>query len=141
MFKLEILIGAIVETTYQKKKEIDSLCCQGVLALNSKIDNEHICCVTESKQFEILCTSEIVLKDVVRGQHQSKGDCLEAITSHQSFQDAAYEQFIQWVLNCLGKANRRVIPSCALWKIWKLCENDFPEPNAHYVNFSEEKRD
>ena len=37
----------------------------------------------------------------------------------------------------LGKGNRRVISSRALWKIRKY----FPEPNADYVNYSEGKKD
>ena len=45
-----------------EKREIDFLCCQDVHALNSKFGNEDICCVSESKEFKMLCTSEIVLK-------------------------------------------------------------------------------
>ena len=105
--------------------------------LNSKFDNEDICCVTESKEFEMLCTSEIVLKNVLTGLHKSKGDYLEAITFSQSLRYAAYKQFIWWVFTYQSKGNRRVIPSCALWKI----RNCFPEPNSEYVNYSEGKKD
>ena len=45
-----------------EKMEINCLCCQEVHALNSKFDNKVICYVTESNEFEMLCTSEIVLK-------------------------------------------------------------------------------
>ena len=96
-----------------------------------------IIAVTESKEFEMLCRNEIVLKILLAGLHKSKGDYLERIMSNRSLRYADYEQFIWWVFNYLGKRNRRVIPSYALWKI----RNCFLKPNVDYVNHSEGKKD
>lgn len=73
----------------------------------------------------MLCRTEIVLKNLLPGLHESKEDYQEIIMSNRSLRYAAYEQFIWWVFNYLGKRNRRVIPSCALWKI----RNCFLKPN------------
>ena len=73
----------------------------------------------------MLCRTEIVLKNLLPGLHESKEDYQEIIMSNRSLRYAAYEQFIWWVFNYLGKRNRRVIPSCALWKI----RNCFLQPN------------
>lgn len=46
-----------------EKRDIDCLCCQEVHALNLKFDAENnIRCITESKDFEILCTNKTVLE-------------------------------------------------------------------------------
>ena len=123
-------------TVYQKKREINCLYCQEVHTLNSQFDNEAVCCVTESKEFGMLFTSEIVLKNILTRLHESKGDYLDSITCNRSLGYAAYKQFIWCLFNYLRKGNRRVIPCCALWKI----RNCFPEPNADYVNYSEGKK-
>ena len=73
----------------------------------------------------MLCRTEIVLKNLLPGLHESKEDYQKIIMSNRSLRYAAYEQFIWWVFNYLGKRNRRVIPSCALWKI----RNCFLKPN------------
>ena len=113
-----------------EKRNIDCLCCQEVHALNSKFDAEnYIGCITESKDFEMLCTNKTVLENVLVGLHEERGEYLEENTSNQSFRYAAYRQFIRWVFKHLGKGNRRVIPSCALWKI----REHFPEPDEEYV--------
>jgi len=120
-----------------ENREIDCLCCQEVDALNSKFDDENIHCVTESTGFATLCTNKLVLANVLTGLHETKGDYLEKSWSNRSLRYAAYKQFIWWVFEYLGKGNRRVIPSCALWKIRGL----YPEPNNDYVLYSEGKQD
>ena len=78
-----------------------------------------------------------MLKNVHTGLHETRGDHLEDNFSNRLLRCAAYKQYIWWVFKHLGKGNRRVIPSCALWKIWE----HFPEPNADYINYSEGKKD
>ena len=96
------------------KREIDCLCCFEVHALNSKFDTENISCIIQSKEFEMLCTSEIVLKNVHTGLHGTRGDYLEDNFPNRLLRYAAYKQYIWWVFKHLGKGNRRVIPSSAL---------------------------
>ena len=89
------------------KREIDCLCCFEVHALNSKFDTENISCIIQSEEFKMLCTSEIVLKNVLTSLHEFRGDHLE--DSNRSLRYAVYKQFIRWVFTHLGKGNRRVI--------------------------------
>ena len=77
------------------KREIDCLCCFEAHALNSKFDTENISCIIQSKEFEMLCTSEIVVKNVRTGLHETRGDHLEDNFSNQSLRYAAYKQFIR----------------------------------------------
>ena len=119
------------------KREIDCLCCFEVHALNSKFDTENISCIIQSKEFEMLCMSEILLKNVLTGLHETRDDHLEGNFSNRSLRYAAYKQFIWWVFKHLGKGNRRVIPSCALWKI----REHFPETNADDINYYEGNKD
>ena len=116
-----------------EKREIDCLCCQEVDALNSKFDRENMSCVIKSIEFETLCINKLVLEKVLTGLHESRGDHMEKTWSNRSLRYAAYKQFIWWVFKSLGKGNRRVIPSCTLWRIRKL----YPEPNKEYNLYSE----
>ena len=120
-----------------EKREIDCLCCQEVDALNSKFDRENMSCVIKSIEFETLCINKLVLENVLTGLHESRGDHMEKTWSNRSLRYAAYKQFIWWVFKSVGKGNRRVIPSCALWRIRKL----YPEPNREYTLYSEGRRD
>ena len=49
------------------------------------------------------------------------------VCTFRSYRYSSYQQFIRWVFDRLGKKNRRVIPSCVLWKI----RNIFPEENGY----------
>ena len=87
-----------------EKRNIDCLCCQEVHALNSKFDAEnYFGCITESKDFETLCTNKTVLENVLVGLHEARGEYLEENTSNRSFRYAASRQFIRWVFKHLGK--------------------------------------
>ena len=58
---------AVVTTKQTQRGKIaiitDFLCCFELHVLNSKFDTENITCVIESKEFEMLCMSEVVLKN------------------------------------------------------------------------------
>ena len=73
------------------------------------------------------------LKNVLTELHETSGDHLEDNFSNRSLRYAAYKQLIWWMFKHLGKGNRRIIPSCASWKIREY----FAEPNADYVHYSE----
>ena len=61
----------------------------------------------------MLCTSEIVLKNVLTGLHETRGHHLEDNFSNRELRYAAWKQFIWWVFKNLDKGNRKAIPSCA----------------------------
>ena len=121
--------------TYKKEiREIDCLCCQDVAAISDdKFESQK--CITLSRQFKTLCLEKLVLKNVLVGLHETRGDPLEkdGKLSNGSLRFAAYKQFIWWVFERLGKNNRRVIPSFVVWTIRKL----YPEANGQYVRFNE----
>ena len=108
-----------------RKREIDCLWYFEVHALNSKFDTENISCIIQTKEFEMLCTSEIVLKNVLIGLHETRGSHLEDTFSNRSLRYTAYKQSIWWVFKHLGKGNKGFIHSCALWKTREY----FPELN------------
>ncbi|XP_057303347.1 P2X purinoceptor 7-like [Hydractinia symbiolongicarpus] len=118
-----------------EQRDIDCLCCQEVGALQDKIEQQ--LCVTQLDQFKTLCLNADVLKNVLVGLHESKGDHLEENIKNRSMRYAAYKQFTWWLYQHLGKGNRRVIPSCALWEIRNL----YPELDNNYVPYSEGKKD
>lgn len=113
----------------KETREIDCLCCQEVAALNLKFDNSSIACILDSQEFSTLCLNEYVLKNVLTGLHVSRGDYLENECTNRSLRYAAYKQFIWWIFKSLGKGNRRVIPSCVIWKI----RDTFPECDGQYT--------
>ena len=121
----------------EEEREIDCLCCQEVAALNSKFDAENMTCIIQSSEFETLCLNETVLKNVLTGLHVSRGDFLEDNTTNRSLRFAAYKQFVWWIFKNLGRGNRRVIPSCVIWKI----RNKYPESNGQYTLCSDGNKD
>lgn len=69
--------------------------------------------------------------------HETRGDPIEKDTSNRSYRYAAYKQFVWWVFQRLGKGNRRVLPSCVIWKI----RNSFEEEDGVYSLYSEGGKD
>lgn len=120
-----------------EEREIDCLCCQEVAALNSKFDRESMHCITQSSEFDTLCLNKTVLKNVLTGLHVSRGDFLEDDVTNRSLRFAAYKQFVWWIFKNLGRRNRRVIPSCVIWKI----RNNYPELNGKYTLYSDGNKD
>ena len=78
-----------------------------------------------------------VLENVLTGLHDSRGDYLEKDTTNRSYRYAAYKQFNWWVYKRLGKGNRRVIPSCAVWAIRTM----YLELDNNYVLCTEGEKD
>ena len=119
-------------------REIDSLCCQEVAAISEE-NFERNQCITMSKQFQTLCMEKLVLINVFVGLHEAKRDPFEKENKikNRSLRLAAYKQFVWWIYQSLGKGNRRVLPSCVLWKI----RQHYPEANGQYVLFNEGEKD
>ena len=119
-------------------RDVDSLCCTEVAAIvEEKFEGKK--CVTLAKEFELLCLNKTILKNVLVGLHETRGDFLEQNmdVQNRSLRFAAYKQFIWWIFQHLGKGNRRVIPSCVVWSIRK----HFPAANGNYTRFKEGERD
>ena len=135
--RVGILDSCKCQKCVEKKREIDCLCCQEVAALNSKFNNCDTDCITESPEFTTLCLNESVLKNVLTGLHISRGDYLEDQCSNHSLRYAAYKEFVWWIFESLGKGNRRVIPSCVIWKI----RNTYPEHDGQYTLYSDGHKD
>ena len=84
-----------------------------------------------SKQFQTLCLEKLVLKNVLVGLHEAKGDPPEKENEikNRLSRFAIYKQFVWWIYQRLGRGNRRVLPSCILWKI----REHYPKANGRYV--------
>ena len=91
-------------------------------------------CITKNEDFSLLCLRKVVLENVLVSLHETRGDFLEFPLSNKSFRFAAYKQFIWFVYKRLGRGNRRVIPSCVIWKI----RESFPEKDGIYVPYTDE---
>ena len=104
-------------------RELDSLCCTEVPAIiEDKFDRKK--CITLAHEFELLCLSKTILKQVLVGLHKTRGDPLENAKDLQnrSLRFGDYKLFIWWFFQNFDKGNRRVIPSCVVWSVRKLLQ-------------------
>nr|XP_022297957.1 P2X purinoceptor 7-like isoform X1 [Crassostrea virginica] len=87
-------------------------------------------CTTLLPDFHVLCLDEAVLA-LARLYRE---DVL-ALPADDNFNRAnrhsAYRQYVLWTYGKLGAGQRKVIPSCVVWKI----RTKYPEPTGQYVGF------
>ena len=60
-----------------EKREIDCLCCQKVDAINGIFHNKQVKCAVMCEEFKTLCLNKVVLKKVLTGLHETRGDPTE----------------------------------------------------------------
>ena len=109
--------------TYQ-----ESLCCKQDVSGEILGDNT---CITQHEEFAIVSLNVAVLRTTLSMLNNLRGDRIEH--ENISYRYAAYRQFTWWIHNRLGQGVRRVIPSCAIWKIRDM----YPDPDDNYVPFLE----
>lgn len=68
-------------------------------------------CVTNAEDFNTLCLNRAVLRNVLVGLSNVRGDYWDR--DNKSLRFAAYTQFTWWVYQKLGKGRRRTVPACA----------------------------
>ena len=81
---------------------------------------ENLCCkqrpcITTVDTFESIVLDSNVLSVAIVNRCDTFVD--EPDYSPQSYRKAAYRQWIMWQHGYLGRANRKVIPSCVVWKV------------------------
>ena len=106
----------------------ESVCCKEEVPAHMFQEEE---CITVSEHFTAVCLHREVLRATLCGLNNLRGDIIKF--ENRSMRYAAYRIYTWWVHNRLGKGVRKVIPSCAMWKI----RNTFSELNMAYIPFQE----
>lgn len=99
---------------------------------------ENVCCkkkdcVTLQPRFYKLCLDPDILQLCILNQADIKNDPVD--NSTRQFRKAAYRPFILDKYGYLARANRKVVPSCAVWKV----RSRYPTPTGVYIGFRVDK--
>ncbi|XP_039670115.1 P2X purinoceptor 7-like [Perca fluviatilis] len=90
-------------------------------------------CISLLPHFTLYCLEDGYLR--IHRQYRNDvlviGEAREPGDENREFRYAAYRQYIFWQHGALGQENRRVIPSCCVWRI----RDKYPDPHGHYVGF------
>ena len=97
---------------------------------------ENICCrqrncITLSTTFDGVVLDRSVLSVAIISRSDLFAD--DPDYSPASYRKAAYRQFIMWYHGHLGRGNRRVVPSCVVWRV----RDEYPAPDGIYLGFKE----
>ena len=97
-------------------------------------EQENVCCkrvncITRFQVFNNMCPDRDILEVYIKARCDIRAD--EFNFSMESFQKAAYRQFILWRYGKLGRSNRRVVPSCAVLSI----RQSYPPPDGQYMGY------
>lgn len=100
--------------------EAERLCC-GQLPEN---------CFSRIRDFDLVVLGELILH-VARTYRQDVLAVPNDNDWNRGNRHTAYRQYILWQHGRLGAGNRRVIPSCCVWRI----RDTFPDPFGQYSGF------
>ena len=95
---------------------------------------ERVCCRNDTYNHEHPDFYHIVLDErTIRVAILNNADWLNSARRFHpaTFRKTAYRQYVLWRWGHLGYGNRRVIPSCIIWKI----RDSFPEPDGEYMGY------
>ena len=97
---------------------------------------ENVCCrqrpcVTTQDYFQATVLDMNVLSIAIVNQSEVFADVADY--SPSSYRKAAYRQWILWQHGYLGRANRRVVPSCVVWVV----RYKYPVSDGQYLGFEE----
>ena len=103
-----------------------------------QMDNpvERVCCrnspcATTSDLFYDICLNRHVLSVDIINRSDFFGEDPEFTPAN--YRKVAYRHYIMYQHGYLGRANRKVIPSCIVWKV----RDNFPAPDNNYLGFKE----
>ena len=111
--------------------ERESVCCKEIREVLNKMASS--ACITIHPNFETVCLNEEVLETALVAMFETRLDLYEQPCQSRTLRQAAYRQFTWWVHRKLGRAVRRVIPACAVFKI----RTTYPELSGEYTGFQE----
>ena len=97
--------------------EVENICCRQRI------------CITREEFFQCAVLDMGVLSIAIVNHSDVFADDPEYTPA--SYRKASYRQWILWQHGYLGRANRRVIPSCVIWAV----RDRYPSPNGLYLGF------
>ena len=107
-----------------------------VWGVSSKAE-ERVCCMNKNKNHQHpLFENHVLTEHNLELAMLSNADQLNYPFDPENnacWRFTAYRQYTMWVWGKLGRRNRKVIPSCVLWKI----RDRLPDPSGRYTGFME----
>lgn len=97
---------------------------------------ERVCCkmrpcITTTDMFHDVALNRNVLAVRILNTSDFFGSLVEFKPSN--FRQIAYRQYIIFNHGYLGRQNRKVVPSCVVWKV----RDNYPAPDNNYTGFKE----
>ncbi|XP_078335853.1 P2X purinoceptor 7-like [Crassostrea virginica] len=101
----------IMETTRECK------CCVDIPEVSSRLkenESSSICCIIQHPSFKVNCLNQHVLEVSYYEYIQDNGPLGNDEPIHELYRHLAYRRFARFIWKCLGRHNRRILPSCVV---------------------------